>query len=519
MKLNRKQYQDKVRGCWIGKNAGGVLGAPYECLRQINRVDFYSQDLSMGPPANDDLDLQIVWLAAVEKYGRRVNASILGEYWLSYIIPNWVEYGTAKANLRAGLVPPLSGEVANVYKNSNGCFIRSEIWACLAPGHPEIAVRYAYEDACVDHAGEGLYGEIFFAAVQSAAFVESDHRKLISIGLSYIPEECMMRKAIEAAISCYEQGTDLYEARKIIHNTAPGTFGIQGQRLKDIQTGGDNEGMELGMPGFDAPENVAFTVAGWLYGEGDFEKSIVFANSLGEDTDCTAATLGATLGILLGAEALPEKWTAPLDDRIVTMCIDLTSKGVWTPKTATELTDRVIRIMPGFLGVEYCDILAPQGMEITCLEGEELFCQKGTGFLYQLNSHCIDEEIPLDKLIGQGSYVVRNDFPAMHVYVDYQDSVFFKKGENRCLKVSVTNAFYLNEQQWVSIKVHVPEGVEMISPSCVELPLNNLSGSCAETMIEFNADMYQGARLELLIQCSLSGRHSQGIVPVVLKRM
>ena len=187
MKLNRKQYQDKVRGCWIGKNAGGVLGAPYECLRQINRVDFYSQDLSMGPPANDDLDLQIVWLAAVEKYGRRVNASILGEYWLSYIIPNWVEYGTAKANLRAGLVPPLSGEVANVYKNSNGCFIRSEIWACLAPGHPEIAVRYAYEDACVDHAGEGLYGEIFFAAVQSAAFVESDHRKLISIGLSYIP--------------------------------------------------------------------------------------------------------------------------------------------------------------------------------------------------------------------------------------------------------------------------------------------------------------------------------------------
>ncbi len=518
MKLNLEQYKDKVLGCWRGKNIGGALGAPYECMRQINHVDFYSQDLSMGPPANDDLDLQIVWLSAVEKYGRRVNSSILGEYWLSYIIPNWVEYGTAKANLRSGLIPPLSGEVENVYKNSNGCFIRSEIWACLAPGHPEIAVRYAYEDASVDHAYEGLYGEIFFAAVQSAAFAEQNYRELISIGLSYIPEESMMSRAILKAIECYDHGVDIYDARKIIHNLAPGTFGIQGQRLNDIDVGGDNEGMALGEPGFDAPENVAFTVAGWLYGEGDFEKSIVLANSLGEDTDCTAATLGATLGILLGAEKLPKKWTEPLDDRIETMCIDLTSRGIWTPKTAAELTERIIRIMPGFVGIKYCDILAPSGMEINCLDGGDLYCTKGSGFLYQLNSHCIDEDVPLDQLVGRGPYVVYHDFPAMHVSVDYQKSVFFEKNQNRKLKICVRNAFYLNEQQWVSIMVYAPEGVEMLSPRCVELPLNNLSGSCAETMIEFNADNYPGARLELLIECCLPGRHSKGIVPVVLKR-
>ncbi len=42
----------------------------------------------------------------------------------------------------------------------------------------------------VDHADDGLYAEIFCAAVESAAFSESDCRKLIDIGLSYIPEEC-----------------------------------------------------------------------------------------------------------------------------------------------------------------------------------------------------------------------------------------------------------------------------------------------------------------------------------------
>lgn len=112
MKLEYPVYRDKVMGCWAGKNVGGVLGAPFECKRQFNGdVDFYTQDLSKGPVPNDDLDLQIVWLAAVERYGRNVNASILGEYWLSFVTPNWVEYGTGKSNLRAGLLPPLSGHV------------------------------------------------------------------------------------------------------------------------------------------------------------------------------------------------------------------------------------------------------------------------------------------------------------------------------------------------------------------------------------------------------------------------
>ena len=84
MILQLNELRDKLAGCWTGKNVGGVLGAPFECKRMIPNVDFYVQDLTQGPPANDDLDLQIVWLAAVERYGRNVNASILGEYWLSF---------------------------------------------------------------------------------------------------------------------------------------------------------------------------------------------------------------------------------------------------------------------------------------------------------------------------------------------------------------------------------------------------------------------------------------------------
>ena len=62
MVLKLNEFRDKLAGCWAGKNVGGVLGAPFECKRMVPDVDFYIQDLSMGPPANDDLDLQIVWL-------------------------------------------------------------------------------------------------------------------------------------------------------------------------------------------------------------------------------------------------------------------------------------------------------------------------------------------------------------------------------------------------------------------------------------------------------------------------
>lgn len=517
MKLDLATYRDKVMGCWAGKNIGGVLGAPFEGKRRFNEISYYTQDLSMGPPPNDDLDLQIVWLAAVERYGRNVNASILGEYWLSYIIPNWVEYGTGKANLRAGLQPPLSGVVDNTYKDSCGCFIRSEIWACLAPGNPELAARYAYEDAIVDHEGEGMYGEIFFAALQSAAFVESGKRRLIEIGLSYIPENSKTAQAIRKAVECYDSRVDFREARRRIHNTAPGTFGIQSVTLQEIPKEG-NEGMEIGAPGFDAPENVAFTIAGWLYGEDDFGKSLCLAVACGEDTDCTCATLGAILGIISGASGLPEKWTSPLNDKIATLCIDKTSGGIWTPNTVTELTDRVMRAVPGFLGQELCDIFAEGGMTIECREGEALYCRKPGNQLFRINGNGKDEALPVRELCGLSPYTVRYSFPAFSLMIDYGDSVFFQSGENRRLKVTVVNSHTMRQQQWARISIYTPPGVEAVTGRSFLLPLNNLYGAKAQVEIELDTALYSESRLEFVVEVSLEGRHSSGAVKVTLMR-
>lgn len=511
MNLSFVELQDKIKGCWTGKNIGGVLGAPFEGFRQINHVDFYIQDLNGDPPPNDDLDLQLVWLNAVERFGRQVNASILGEYWLSYIIPDWVEYGSGKNNLRKGLLPPLSGYIENSYRNSCGCFIRSELWACLCPGHPDLAARYAYEDAIVDHAGEGMYAELFCAAVQSAAFVESDKWKLIEIGLSYIPENCSTAKAIRLVVNSYEQKLTWEDARMKVLASVPGNFGIANKKTKDIK-----EDLPYGDPGFDAPGNIGLTMIGWLYGEDDFGKSICIANNCGEDTDCTAATLGAILGIIHGYSKLPEKWVKPLNGVINTCCINRLS-GISIPNTVDELSDRVLRAIPGFLGHHLCDILySGNGYTLQTKEKEELLCEKGAIYIPFVGGLGKPKELQIDQLLALSPYAAKYEFSTFTAILDYMDEPYIMLHQPRKLKLTLMDNGLTGQQQWVNVKFYTPDGVMMEQGKDFSAPLQNTYLYKIEKVFEITAEAFTGSKLELLIDISIEGRHTNGIIKVLL---
>ena len=177
IKLDKETYRDKVYACWVGKNIGGTMGTPFEGLRQVNDIKGYTTAPGVVLP-NDDLDLQLVWLYALEQCGpAAINANLLGEHWISYITPHWNEYGLGKCNLKRGIPAPMSGDYDNDWCNSNGAWIRSEVWATVSPAMPHVAAKYAMEDAMVDHgAGEGTFAAAFVAALQSAAFVVSDLR-------------------------------------------------------------------------------------------------------------------------------------------------------------------------------------------------------------------------------------------------------------------------------------------------------------------------------------------------------
>ena len=314
--LNDGDFRDRVYACWLGKNIGGTLGIPFEGDTNVHEITFYTKLTQGEPAANDDLDLQILWLKAMQENSAHVDAYRLGEYWLRYVPVNWNEYGVGKVNMRTGLMPPVSGEFNNAkWKNSNGAWIRSEIWACLFPGNPFMAARLAREDACVDHGmAEGTFAEIFTASVESAAFLVHDRDSLINFGLTMIPPDCRVAQAVRTAIRAKEDGKTWKEARsEVIINTRD-------------------------MGWFQAPRNVAFTIIGWLYGDDDFGKSVCIAVGCGDDTDCTGATLGSILGIIHGTKIIPDKWRKPIGNRIVTVAIS----GFEAPATLDILTDSTI---------------------------------------------------------------------------------------------------------------------------------------------------------------------------------
>jgi ADP-ribosylglycohydrolase len=314
--INQEQYYRIVYGGWLGKNIGGTLGAPVEGIKKMLNLSFYPE-LPDGPLENDDLDLQLVWLHALEQYGPGLTCAELGQEWLEHVFFPFDEYGYALTNLRRGLVAPVAGVFNNPFTNCMGSPIRSEIWAMVSPGIPEVAAYYAYQDAVVDHAGgEGVYGEMFFAAIESAIFLEQDRDQLIQIGLRYIPGDCRTALALKDLLLWHGEGKSWTEARELI-----------------LEHHGDDNFT-------DAPQNIAFTILGWLYGE-SFEDAILKATNCGYDTDCTAATLGAILGMLLGAEGLPDKWVKPVGDRVV---VSPAINGFPAPNNLDELTRRTMAI-------------------------------------------------------------------------------------------------------------------------------------------------------------------------------
>jgi ADP-ribosylglycohydrolase len=327
IQLNRREYRNKVRGCWLGKNIGGTLGGPFEGHKYVNGLTFYDP-VPREPQPNDDLDLQLVWLKMLEDTGTvDPTLSDFVRYWLDYLraYPD-SEYGVCLMNLERGLRPPISGCFENGYVDNMGAPIRSEIWACVAPGDPQLAAGLACGDALLDHAGgEGVYGEMFWAAVQSAAFVQSDPRTLIRIGLSMIPHACYVSRAIQEVLWCREHGQNWAQARN---------------HIAELYSNPVSGGRGLAAAALAAP-NHAFTIIGWLYG-GDFEDRILKAVNCGYDTDCTGATLAALLGIIEGADALPARWVKPVGDRIL---LYERTKPFNHPKTVSELTRRTEAVM------------------------------------------------------------------------------------------------------------------------------------------------------------------------------
>lgn len=317
MVLSQANLRRKIYGCWLGKAVGGTLGTPHEGKPGPLALSFYDPVPTTSLP-NDDLDLQVVWLHHLRSTrATAVTPEILADAWQRHVLFPFDEYAIARRNRAWGLHGPAQGATDNFFGECMGAAIRSEIWACIAPGDPARAAGFAWADAVVDHCGEGVLAEVFHAVIESAAFQESDRDRLIEVGLSYLPEGSRLKRALRDTLAWWREKPDwMYVRGRVVDRYYTGNF-------------------------TDVVCNLCFELIGWMDGNGDFGRSICTAVNCGLDTDCTGATLGALLGILDPA-SIPARWRQPIGEEVVLSdaIVNLTKPRDLDELTAWTLTVR-----------------------------------------------------------------------------------------------------------------------------------------------------------------------------------
>ena len=291
--LNYSDYYDKVLAGWIGKSMGGVIGAPFEnhkIFGQETEDNIWPKALTI----NDDLDIQVVWLEAMQERGLYLSSRDLAEFWQDRCYHNYCEFGIYLNNVQRGIAPPLSGTWNNAfYVESEGCPIRSEIWGFVCPGNPQLAADYACLDAQLDHGGISVKIEQFLSAAAAWAFVTDDLDDILKAGLSVIPPSSKVAQVVKEVRIICQKYPKAYDAWRII-----------------IRRYGDRDASK-------AITNLAIKLMALFLGEADFKKTICICVNCGWDTDSTNATVGALLGAMYGTRCLPSDWLEKLGGTLI----------------------------------------------------------------------------------------------------------------------------------------------------------------------------------------------------------
>jgi ADP-ribosylglycohydrolase len=327
--VSRAALADRIRGAWLGRAVGCLLGKPVEGvgragIREILRAagrwplaDWFtarglpeevasrhpwnraSRATSLaenidGMPEDDDLNYTMLALALIEERGRGFTTDDVAEKWLKEL-PGLRVFTAERAvyrNLLDGIDPCDAAVTRNPYREWIGAQIRADLYGWVCPGDPRAAAELAWRDARLSHVRNGVYGAMFVAAMAAAACVGDDIDTVIAAGLSVVPPRSRLARAVALAL-------DLAR-REVPHEDA----------IDQLYAAHD------GLHWVHVLNNAAAVALALAGSGGDFSRSICAVVSAGWDTDSNGATVGGIVGALAGAAALPDRWTRPLKGRI-----------------------------------------------------------------------------------------------------------------------------------------------------------------------------------------------------------
>lgn len=312
-------YLERVYSGCLGKVLGVYLGRPFEMwshdriTRELGPIGYYVAD-RVGVPlivTDDDISGTFTFVRALSDYGATTDltAAQVGQTWLNYIVENrtilwWGGVGnstehTAYLHLKAGLRAPASGSAAvngRVVAEQIGAQIFIDAWALVSPGDPAQAAEFARLAGSVSHDGLALDSARMLAAMEAAAFAETDIDTLLDTGLSFVTAGSVIAGLVADLRTWRTEEPDWEKARDRLDHTY---------------------GNHLWGGNCHTVPNFGVIVLALLWGGGDWDKSMTIVNTAGWDTDCNSGNLGCLLGIRNGLSTFTgQDWRGPIADRM-----------------------------------------------------------------------------------------------------------------------------------------------------------------------------------------------------------
>ena len=329
---DEETLRNKILGAWTGRACGCLLGKPIEGIRSNELIPFLKEtgnypmhryilstditdeicshykfsfknkpygDNVDGMPVDDDTNYVVMAQQIIEQFDKDFEPEDVANAWLRYqsVFSYFTAERIAYINFLNCIEPPASAMYKNICREWIGAQIRGDYFGYICPGEPEKAAEMAYNDACISHIKNGIYGEMFVSAMIAIAAVNDNIDDIILGGLAEIPATSRLYEGVMKIYSDYKNGATLEETFNYIHSEY-------------------DEHTDHGW--CHTISNAMIVVSALLYGEGDFGKSICTAVAFAFDTDCNGATVGSILGMRGGIDCIDDCWKKPINNKIHT---------------------------------------------------------------------------------------------------------------------------------------------------------------------------------------------------------
>lgn len=323
--VDRASLPTRIHGAWLGRCVANTMGKPVEGLTP-REVRIYLEAAGEWPqtgyipllaelpegvshlhesspfasagrfddvPRDDDLDWTVLGLHMIEQHGAALSTDDIARTWLD-LLPFTQTFTAERAvyrNLIRGHRADEAALVGNPYREWIGALIRADIFGFVEPGRPAHAARRALIDARLSHVANGVYGELWAAALVSSALAVDDAETALRAALTVIPPRSRLAEALVAVLNLHEQRATSDEAHAWV-----------------IEHLGHYNWVHT-------VNNAALISIGLLWGT-DFTTSVALTIAGGCDTDSSAATVGSVYGALHGADAIPSRLIGTTHHRI-----------------------------------------------------------------------------------------------------------------------------------------------------------------------------------------------------------